>query len=151
MQFRGDLQYEWSLSMTMSASPTSSSAVPLGNSSPSSAANKSGTASLLDPNTFLSLLVAELKYQDPMDPTNSANFMSQLAQLSQVEQLQTVASSSKIGAAASLIGQSVTGVDASGKVITGTVTGVTNGASGPTLDVGGNLMGLSSVTQIGSM
>jgi len=134
--------------MTMSTSSISSSTVPIGNTT-ASTGNKTGTASLLDPNTFLSLLVAELRYQDPMDPTNSANFMSQLAQLSQVEQLQTVASSSKIGAAASLIGQSVTGVDASGNVIKGTVTGVTNGSNGPTLDVGGNLMPLSSVTQIG--
>lgn len=136
--------------MTMSTSPANSS-VPLGNTSSSTSTNKAGTSSLLDPNTFLSLLVAELKYQDPMDPTNSANFMSQLAQLSQVEQLQTVASSSKMGAAASLIGQAVTGVDATGNVISGTVTGVTNGASGPTLDVGGNLMALTSVTQIGKI
>lgn len=136
--------------MTTSASPVNSSLVPIGNTS-ASAGNKTGTDGLLDPNTFLSLLVAELRYQDPMDPTNSANFMSQLAQLSQVEQLQTVASSSKIGAAASLIGQPVTGIDTSGNVISGTVTGVTNGSSGPTLDVGGKIISLSSVTQIGTL
>ena len=136
--------------MTMPASPTGNSNIPIGDTSSSVGANATGTASLLQPNTFLSLLVAELKYQDPMNPTNSANFMSQLAQLSQVEQLQTVASSSKIGAAASLIGKSVTGLDTNGSVITGTVTGVTNGANGPTLDVGGNVIDLSSVTQIGT-
>lgn len=137
--------------MTMSASPVNNSMVPIGNTAASSTGNKTGTASLLDPNTFLSLLVAELRYQDPMDPTSSANFMSQLAQLSQVEQLQTVASSSKIGAAAALIGQPVTGIDTTGNVISGTVTGVTNGPNGPSLDVGGNLMALSSVTQIGTI
>lgn len=134
--------------MTISTSPANSSSIPIGNTG---TASTKGTAGLLDPNTFLSLLVAELRYQDPMDPTNSANFMSQLAQLSQVEQLQTVASSSKIGAAAALIGQSVTGIDATGNVVTGTVTGVTNGSNGPTLDVGGNLMTLSNVTQIGTL
>jgi len=86
-----------------------------------------------------------------MDPTNSANFMSQLAQLSQVEQLQTVVSSSKISAAATLMGKSVTGVDANGSVVTGTVTGITNGANGPTLDVAGNFIDLSAVTQIGTV
>lgn len=134
--------------MTTSTSAVNSSPVPIGNTN---AASKTGTDGLLDPNTFLSLLVAELRYQDPMDPTNSANFMSQLAQLSQVEQLQTVASSSKIGAAASLIGQPITGIDSAGNVISGTVTGVTNGSSGPTLDVGGQIMSLSSVTQIGTL
>ena len=29
-----------------------------------------GTAGLLDPSTFLSLLVDELKYQNPLDPTS---------------------------------------------------------------------------------
>jgi len=132
--------------MTTSASSVNSSTIPIGNTS---SVSKTGTDGLLDPNTFLSLLVAELRYQDPMDPTNSANFMSQLAQLSQVEQLQTVASSSKIGAAASLIGQPVSGIDTTGTPISGTVTGVTNGSSGPTLDVGGKIIPLSSITQIG--
>ena len=50
-------------------------------------ASSSGTAGLLDPTTFLSLLVDELKYQNPLDPTSSSDFMSQIAQLSQVEQL----------------------------------------------------------------
>ncbi|HUZ42006.1 MAG TPA: flagellar hook capping FlgD N-terminal domain-containing protein [Acidimicrobiales bacterium] len=133
--------------MTMSTSSTSSSTIPVGDITPTT--STTGTASLLQANTFLSLLVSELKYQDPMSPTDSASFMSQLAQLSQVEQLQTVASSSKIAAAASLIGKSVTGVDMNGNVITGTVTGVTNGSSGPTLDVGSNVIDLSAVTQIG--
>ncbi len=53
--------------------------------------------------------------------------MNQIAELSQVEQLQTVSSSSEISEAAGLIGQSVTGNDTSGTLITGTVTGVTNG------------------------
>jgi flagellar basal-body rod modification protein FlgD len=107
-------------------------------------------ASLLAPNTFLNLLVSELRYQDPMNPTSSANFMSQLAQLSQVEQLQSVSQSSDMGAAASLIGRTITGADSTGNVITGAVTGVTNGANGPTLDVGGSVVALSSVTQIGT-
>ena len=38
-----------------------------------------GTAGLLDPSTFLSLLVDELKYQNPLDPTSSSDFMSQIA------------------------------------------------------------------------
>ena len=75
---------------------------------------ETGTASLLQPNTFLDLLVDELKYQNPLDPTNSSDFMNQIAELSQVEQLQTVSSSSEISEAAGLIGQSVTGNDTSG-------------------------------------
>lgn len=133
--------------MTTPISSSTSSSVPLGDVAP--APSTSG-ASLLQPNTFLSLLVAELRYQDPMNPTNSSSFMSQIAQLSQVEQLQSLASSSNIGSAASLIGKTVTGTDANGNIITGAVTGVTNGASGPTLNVGTNVIDMSRVTQIGT-
>ncbi len=107
-----------------------------------------GTAGLLDPSTFLSLLVDELKYQNPLDPTSSSDFMSQIAQLSQVEQLQSVSSASQMGEAAGLIGKTVTASDESGNPISGVVTGVTNGTSGPLLDVGNTSVALSDVQQI---
>jgi flagellar basal-body rod modification protein FlgD len=135
--------------MTTPISSSDMSTVPVGDASTSTATD-TGTASLLQPNTFLSLLVDELKYQNPLDPTNSADFMNQIAELSQVEQLQTVSSSSEISEAAGLIGQSITGNDTSGKLVSGTVTGVTNGTGGPTLDVNGDSVDLSAVEQIGA-
>ncbi len=105
-------------------------------------------AGLLQGSTFLNLLVDELKYQDPLNPASSSSFMNQIAQLSQVEQLQTVSSSSQISEAASLLGKTVTGVDTNGTEITGVVTGVTNGSSGPTLNVGSNVINLSAVKNI---
>ncbi len=95
------------------------------------------------------MLVDEIKYQDPLNPTSSSSFMDQLAQLSQVEQLNNVSSSMQIGEAASLIGKTVTGTDASGSSVSGTVTDVKSGENGPTLDVGGVYVGLSSVAKIG--
>ena len=38
-------------------------------------------------NTFLQLLVAQIKNQDPLQPADSIQFLSQLAQFSQLEQL----------------------------------------------------------------
>jgi flagellar basal-body rod modification protein FlgD len=135
--------------MTMPISHADTASVPVGDTA-TSAASDTGTASLLQPNTFLDLLVDELKYQNPLDPTNSADFMNQIAELSQVEQLQTVSSSSQISEAAGLIGQTIAGDDTSGKSVTGVVTGVTNGTGGPTLDVGGDSVDLSAVQQIGA-
>jgi flagellar basal-body rod modification protein FlgD len=125
---------------------------PVTNQSQGSAADTSslGTAGLLDPSTFLSLLVDELKYQNPLDPTSSSDFMSQIAQLSQVEQLSTVSSASQMGEAAGLIGKTVTANDESGQAISGVVTGVTNGSSGPLLNVGNDTVSLSDVEQIGT-
>jgi flagellar basal-body rod modification protein FlgD len=133
--------------MTM---PVDSSSVPVGDTA-SSSSDTSGMASLLAPDTFLNLLVDELKYQNPLDPTSSADFMNQIAELSQVEQLQTVSSSSQLNEAELLIGESVTGNDANGNLVTGVVSGVTNAANGPELDFSdGDTMSLASITQIGS-
>ena len=120
------------------------------NQGSTAAASSEGMAGLLDPTTFLSLLVDELKYQNPLDPTSSSDFMSQIAQLSQVEQLQSVSSASQMDEAAGLIGQTVTANDATGTTISGVVTGVTNGTTGPLLDVGTTTVALSDVEQIGA-
>lgn len=112
---------------------------------PASAANT--TSSLLNPTTFLTLLVDELKYQNPLQPTNSSTFMSQIATLSQVEQLQTVSTSAQVSEASGLIGKTVI-ADVGGQVVTGTVGGVVMSTSGPLLDIGGVGVALSSVTQI---
>ncbi len=132
--------------MTM---PVDSASVPTGDIASSS--NSSGMASLLAPDTFLNLLVDELKYQNPLDPTSSADFMNQIAELSQVEQLQTVSSSSQLNAAELLIGETVTGNDEAGNLVTGVVSGVTNASSGLELDFSdGDAMSLASITSIGS-
>ena len=42
---------------------------------------------LANENTFLQLLVAQIKNQDPLSPTDGVQFLTQLAQFSQLEQL----------------------------------------------------------------
>jgi flagellar basal-body rod modification protein FlgD len=39
-----------------------------------------------DKNTFLKLLVAQLKYQDPLNPADGVQFVTQLAQFTSLEQ-----------------------------------------------------------------
>jgi flagellar basal-body rod modification protein FlgD len=41
---------------------------------------------LANRDTFLKLLVAQLRYQNPLNPTDSVQFVTQLAQFSQLEQ-----------------------------------------------------------------
>lgn len=49
--------------------------------------NQTGTSQAsVDYNTFLKLLVAQLKNQDPTEPMDSTQYMAQLATFSQVEQ-----------------------------------------------------------------
>ena len=53
----------------------------------SSASTSSSSSSLANESTFLQLLVAQIKNQDPTQPMDSTAFLSQLAQFSQLEQL----------------------------------------------------------------
>ena len=69
----------------------------------------------LDSQAFLQLLVAELKYQDPMSPADPTQFLTQTAQFTQVQTLQSIqqsqqsaAMASQVLASSSMIGHSVT-------------------------------------------
>jgi len=48
--------------------------------------NSGGTNGLANENTFLKLLVAQLKNQDPLNPQDGTQFVAQLAQFSGLEQ-----------------------------------------------------------------
>ncbi len=69
-------------------------------------ANKSDN-SAMDKDAFLQLLVAQMKYQDPMEPTSNTEYIAQYAQFSQVEQIQNMAASTELQRASSLVGQDV--------------------------------------------
>jgi flagellar basal-body rod modification protein FlgD len=108
--------------------------------------------SVADQDTFLKLLVAQLKYQDPSNPADSTQFLAQTAQFTQVQKLGQIADMMQaqqlIGASA-LVGRTVTYQDADGNPQTGTVTKTKlNGDSEPTLVVGNTDVQLSKVTEV---
>jgi flagellar basal-body rod modification protein FlgD len=69
----------------------SSAINPLSSSSSSTSADSTAaiaaTDTLGNENTFLQLLVAQIKNQDPTSPVDSSTFLTQLAEFSQLEQL----------------------------------------------------------------
>lgn len=75
------------------------------NGTSSTAKTKDG--STLDKDSFLQLLVAQMKYQDPLEPTSNTEYISQYAQFSQVESLQNMSSNMDLQRASSLVGQQV--------------------------------------------
>ena len=62
------------------------------NSNSSSTSNNGTMNGVPTESTFLQLLVAQLKYQDPTNPTDSTQFVSQLAQFSELEQVMGIRS-----------------------------------------------------------
>jgi flagellar basal-body rod modification protein FlgD len=59
-------------------------------SSNASAATTPPSKNLANESTFLTLLVTQLKNQDPLKPADSTAFVTQLAQFSQLEDLQNI-------------------------------------------------------------
>lgn len=63
--------------------------------------------SSMDKEAFLQLLVAQMKYQDPLEPTSNTEYISQYAQFSQVESMQNMSASMDLQRASALVGQEV--------------------------------------------
>ncbi len=94
-------------------------------SAPPTATKTAASKNDVDYQSFLKLLVAQMKNQDPTNPMDSTQYMAQLAAFSQVEQsvqmntkLDQMLQSSVLGQADALIGRTVTSADGevSGKV-----------------------------------
>jgi len=126
----------------------------------------SGTtsSSQLGKDSFMNLLVTQLKSQDPMAPTQSDEMLAQLAQFSSLEQMsnlndnivglavlqQSNALMSQLTSSSSLIGQNVKFSDpASGDDVWGTVDSVkiTDGLA--VLSIGGEDVPLTNVLEVG--
>ena len=69
--------------------------------------SQSANATGMDKDAFLQLLVAQMKYQDPLEPTSNTEYISQYAQFSQVEQMQNMAGSMTLQRASGLVGENV--------------------------------------------
>ena len=67
----------------------------------------SASGESMDKEAFLQLLVAQMKYQDPLQPTSNTEYISQYAQFSQVESLQNMSSNMDLQRASGMVGQTV--------------------------------------------
>jgi flagellar basal-body rod modification protein FlgD len=116
---------------------------------------KTTTSKSADKDMFLQLMVAQMKYQDPMNPTDSSQFLAQSAQFTSLEKMQAVAdqtqqlvASQLAFGATGLVGRDVSWTDANGAKQHGTVSGVQFGTEGPTLEVNGTSLAMSQVQSV---
>ncbi len=96
----------------------------------------------LGTDAFLQLLVAQLKYQNPMAPTDGAAMLQQTAQFSTVETLKEIAETNQqlmgfqqVGMALNLVGHDIDAVGLDGLPVKGTVTSVRFTSDGPFLEL----------------
>ena len=107
----------------------------------------------MDSEVFMSLLVAQLKNQNPSAPMDTNQMMSQTIQLSMMEKMQELTTNSKEGfslqmrqAAAQLIGHSVGYTLGDGTTGTGVASSVSYSGAVPTVKVGELSIPLDSIT-----
>lgn len=92
----------------------------------SSSTAKKSSNNGLDKEAFLQLLVAQMRYQDPLEPTDNTTYISQLATFTQVEEIQNMQSSLQQMEANDLVGKTV-------------ILKVTDSATGSTEEVVGQV------------
>jgi flagellar basal-body rod modification protein FlgD len=135
---------------------------PISGLSTTPVAGTAGTAApsggqTLDENSFLKLLVAQMKYQDPSKPMDASQMMSQTATYTQIEKLsalataqQNLVSAQRLQAASDMVGRTIAYTTPDGHTGTGVVASATLTGSEPTLKVGNTDVPLSSVTEVRS-
>ena len=111
----------------------------------------------MDQEVFLTLLVAQLKNQDPSSPMDTTEMMAQSTQLASMEQLTAMADLTRESfslqmriAAAGLVGQELSVIDQDGVEHTGLATSVSFAAGTPTVTVDGVTVDLDAVSSVTS-
>ncbi len=109
----------------------------------------------LDSEAFMSLLVTQLKNQDPSSPMDTNQMIGQTTQLAMMEQLTSMNSTSTESfalqmriAASSLIGQKVSYTGSDGTPVSGTASSVSFSGSTPTVTIAGVNVALDSITGV---
>ena len=127
---------------------------PTTNTSPTTA-KPVKSRSEMDKDTFLKLLVAQLRYQDPTKPMDGAQFVAESAQFTTVEVLQKLQESQaellsfqSTMLSSGLIGKTVTATGPDGTEITGVVESARVVAGKAYIMVKNEMLPVSSVVKI---
>ncbi len=112
----------------------------------------SESSSSLGKDDFLQLLVAQMKYQDPMEPTSNTEYIQQYATYSELEQMMNMSETMDLQRASGLVGQMVhveftteAGIDRS---VEGIVDYVYYESGTPFVSINGELYKAEDVTSV---
>ena len=139
----------------MTVNPADAVPTPLSGMTTREAPQSTDSNSELGQDAFLKLLVAQLKYQDPLNPADGAEFLAQTAQFTMVEKLsdleaqgQSTVTSQQQMQAAQLVGRQVTYVDSTGNLVEGVVESAEYTPDGQSLTIGGQAVELDNITKV---
>ena len=116
---------------------------------------KDSTEDLVNSETFLNLMVAEMTNQDPLEPTSNTEFITQLAGFSQLSYMKDSSKYALANYASSLVGKTVTAQKAApggtGKDVvtkTGVVESVSKKGDTYNIMIGGEMFDISKVIKV---
>ena len=107
----------------------------------------------VDKTDFMNLLVAQMKYQDPLEPTSNTEWVSQYSTFTELEQMQNMSNSITLSRASGLVGKEVVishTDDSTGKEtsVQGKVDYVTYVSDKAYLSVNNNLYSIDEVQSV---
>ena len=109
----------------------------------------------MDSSQFMTILLAQMTHQNPLEPMDNAEMLSQFSQLNSLQELRgirtTTEAVSTINATTyltSLIGKTVKAQRADGTTVEGVVDGVVTDAANPQVLIGDERVDLTNVLQI---
>jgi len=118
------------------------------------AAKKTEDSATMGKDQFMTILIAQLKNQDPLAPMDNSQFTAQMAQFSSLEQLMNMSTqltqmNSSMGTASQLIGQKITWYDSeTANYLTGNVASVLQKDGKMYAAVGEYLVPTSDITMV---
>lgn len=111
----------------------------------------------MDSEVFMSLLVAQLRHQDPSSPMDTNQMISQTTQLATMEKLNSMDTTATENfalqmrtSAAALVGQHVSWADTDGNVYSGIATSVSFAQGVPQVTVAGQSVPLDQISGVSS-
>jgi len=128
-------------------------------SNPSATSSSSGSSltgfAALTSQDFMTMLLAELKNQDPTQPVSNADLLSQLSQMQSLQSnvelkstLSGLASDQQMSAGASFLGKVVTGTDANKQPVSGIASSVTLQNGTLMIGIGSSSVSIDNVTGV---
>jgi len=123
--------------------------------SSSKSTTKSSSSSSDTNDQFMSLLLAQMTNQNPLEPMNDTEMVNQMVSMNSLNELQKISKSitsltqtNEFVSASALMDKSVTYLDSDSKTVTGTVTGVSLKNSEVYLTVDDKSVALSSISSV---
>jgi flagellar basal-body rod modification protein FlgD len=106
-----------------------------------------------DKDAFMQILVAQMKYQDPMEPTSNTEYISQYATFTQVEQLSNMANAMSLSRASEMVGKTVVitqknADNGTTSEVQGVVDYVTYSGNKAYLNINGTAYDIDNVSQV---